>query len=257
MLQCLLRRLQPLTEQSQCCSGDSSRCFIPIYPNLFLAYQSFYKVCLQLWQQYDPRPQVLERQIYGVSFQHLVLSCYSIFRFSSPEKVSSSVNLSTWTGKYGRDALGMSHRFRLSQQFDSSFLNLSLRLISWHCSKSSPKKSMHAKPATGSGIECNAVCVSLVLLGLQLNLTTTNLTHLDLFPYSTARGSMRLTVLEGGWSKSINLENLGLHHNVHVLGPQQVQSRPLRAEGGEEESIMHFDCEKIIAPRGQSPRRSR
>lgn len=74
---------------------------------------------------------------------------------------------------------------------------------------------------------------------------------------STARGSMRLGVLQGSWSKAINLENLGLHHSFHVLGPQQVQGRALKASEGEDESIMHFDCEKIIVPRGQSPKRSR
>lgn len=79
----------------------------------------------------------------------------------------------------------------------------------------------------------------------------------DLLTCSTARGSMRLGVLQGAWSKAINLENLGLHHSFHVLGPQQVQGRSMKLTEGEDESIMHFDCEKIIAPRGQSPRRSR
>ena len=68
---------------------------------------------------------------------------------------------------------------------------------------------------------------------------------------------MKVGIFQGVWSRSINLESLGLHHNFHVLGPQQVASLALRASDLEDESIMHFDCEKIIAPRGQSPRRSR
>lgn len=72
---------------------------------------------------------------------------------------------------------------------------------------------------------------------------------------STARGGMRVSVHQGSWSKAINLENLGLHYSFHVLGPPQAVGRAHQALGGQNESIMHFDCERTIAPRGFSPRK--
>ena len=74
--------------------------------------------------------------------------------------------------------------------------------------------------------------------------------------YSTARGGMRVSVHQGAWSKAINLENLGLHYNFHVLGPPQAVGRAEQMTGDVNESIMHFDCERTIAPRGFSPRKS-
>lgn len=73
---------------------------------------------------------------------------------------------------------------------------------------------------------------------------------------STARGGMRVSVHQGAWSKAINLENLGLHYNFHVLGPPQAVGRAEQLTGDVNESIMHFDCERTIAPRGFSPRKS-
>ena len=74
---------------------------------------------------------------------------------------------------------------------------------------------------------------------------------------STARGSMRVSVQSNLWSRSINLESLGLHGSFYVLGPPQAVGRGIRTESGTDESIVHFDCERVIAPRGYSPRRGR
>jgi len=67
---------------------------------------------------------------------------------------------------------------------------------------------------------------------------------------------MRVSVHSGAWSKAINLESLGLHHNFHVLGPPQAVGRIPKHPDGPDESIVHFDCERTIAPRGFSPRKS-
>ena len=66
---------------------------------------------------------------------------------------------------------------------------------------------------------------------------------------------MRVAVQHGAWSKAINLENLGLHYSFHVLGPPQAVGRAEQLTGDINESIMHFDCERTIAPRGFSPRK--
>ena len=68
---------------------------------------------------------------------------------------------------------------------------------------------------------------------------------------------MRLGVEHGAWSKAINLENIGLHHAFHVLGPPQAVGRSQQLTGSTTDSIVHFDCERVIAPRGFSPRRGR
>ena len=65
-----------------------------------------------------------------------------------------------------------------------------------------------------------------------------------------------MSVQHGAWSKAINLENLGLHYSFHVLGPAQAVGRAHAVTGDVTQSIMHFDCEKTIAPRGFSPRKS-
>ena len=36
---------------------------------------------------------------------------------------------------------------------------------------------------------------------------------------SSGRGSMRLSVHSSFWSRAINLEALGIHHSIHVMGP--------------------------------------
>lgn len=68
---------------------------------------------------------------------------------------------------------------------------------------------------------------------------------------------MKVSVHHGAWSWAINLDNLGLHYAFHVLGPPQAVSRANKLTEGTDESIVHFDCEKVIAPRGYSPRKSR
>ena len=74
---------------------------------------------------------------------------------------------------------------------------------------------------------------------------------------STARGGMRVSVQQGAWSRAVNLESLGLHHAFYVLGLPQAVGRASKLAGSAEESIMHFDCERVIAPRGFSPRKNR
>lgn len=69
---------------------------------------------------------------------------------------------------------------------------------------------------------------------------------------------MRVGVDHGAWSKAINLENLGLHYAFHVLGPPQAAGRAQQVmTANDGESIVHFDCERVIAPRGYSPRKGR
>lgn len=67
---------------------------------------------------------------------------------------------------------------------------------------------------------------------------------------------MRVAVAQGDWSWAINLENLGMHYAFHVLGPPQPARREAK-QGGADEGILHFDCERVIAPRNYSPRRNR
>ena len=66
-----------------------------------------------------------------------------------------------------------------------------------------------------------------------------------------------MSVQQGAWSRAVNLESLGLHHAFYVLGLPQAVGRASKLAGSAEESIMHFDCERVIAPRGFSPRKNR
>ena len=66
-----------------------------------------------------------------------------------------------------------------------------------------------------------------------------------------------MSVQQGAWSRAVNLESLGLHHAFYVLGLPQAVGRASKLTGSAEDSIMHFDCERVIAPRGFSPRKNR
>ncbi|KAK9808775.1 hypothetical protein WJX72_003363 [[Myrmecia] bisecta] len=68
--------------------------------------------------------------------------------------------------------------------------------------------------------------------------------------FSSTRGSMKMCVHPGHWSRSINLDSLGINGSTYVLGPTNPSGRREMLT----EDVVRFEVQQTIAPRGMSPR---
>ena len=72
---------------------------------------------------------------------------------------------------------------------------------------------------------------------------------------SSSQGSLRLGVQASSWSRSINLETLGMHANIHVHGPSS--AGPSSYRGADAAGILEHMAQETIHPRSIDPLRRR